>query len=86
MKTVPKNEEPTITITPAMERFVAHNKEFKIVEGARLTPEDTEVITNVDYERSDRCRFVFDNGSVLILGRVDQASLPGYVFDWGFGE
>lgn len=84
MKAIPKSNEPAQSATPALLKFIAHNKKFKIVQGERLTPEGTEVITMDDFKRADRCRYIFSNGSRRTLKSIDQMSMPEFKADWGF--
>jgi hypothetical protein len=59
-------------MTKKMDEFKNHNAAHKIVSGERLTPERKPVRSGDDFKRSDRTKYVFDDGSSRTLKDADK--------------
>lgn len=69
-------------MTPTMQKFIEHNAQHKIVEGARLTPEAKRVKTRDDMARSNLIEYRFEDGESFTLSRTDLRSAPDYKPIW----
>jgi len=74
-----------IKMTENMKAFVEHNKKHKVVYAGMLTPEGEPVSTGKDVENSDRSRYIFSDGTEIVLLSADKLSAPDFKPIWGFG-
>jgi hypothetical protein len=68
--------------TENMKKFILKNVDVKIVEGERLTPEGNRVSDSNDFFRSDRVRYRFTDGIVMVVTGEDTQSAPEFNPDW----
>ena len=71
-----------MNMTENMKAFVEHNKKHKVVCAGMLTPEGEPVLTDKDVENSDRSRYIFSDGTEIVLLSADRLSAPDFKPIW----